>query len=167
MNDARPLPNPSAPSSDSHGPAPSARSAAQPAAHPAAHPAADPAAHPAAASRRLNCPLIAGLAALALLWPLAELTGVPRGFGRAAVILSIIAMCWIGVVGFGRFPRPVLTLTLTGLGAGLLAHALSYAFGGGAPIWALPLSLALQAGWGALAGLAAWGIQALLDGAGR
>ncbi len=119
------------------------------------------------ASRRLSWPLIAGLASLALLWPLAELTGVPRGFGRAAVILSIIAVCWIGVVGFGQFPRPVLTLTLAGLGAGLLAHALSYAFGDGAPVWALPVSLALQAGWGALAGLAAWGIQALLGGDGR
>lgn len=118
-------------------------------------------------AHRLNWALIAGLASLALLWPLAELTGVPRGFGRAAAILTIIAVCWIGVVGFGRFPRPVLTLTLTGLGSGLLAHVLSYAFGGGAPIWALPVSLALQAGWGALAGLAAWGVQALLGGARR
>lgn len=115
------------------------------------------------AQKRLNWPLIAGLSALALLWPLAELTGVPRGFGRAAVILTIIAVSWVGVVGFGRFPRPVLTLTLTGLGAGLLSHALAYVFGGGAPVWALPISLAMQAGWGALAGLAAWGVQAAID----
>lgn len=113
---------------------------------------------------RLNWPLIAGLSSLSLLWPLAELTGVPAGFGRAAAILSIIAVCWIGVVGFGRFPRPVLTLALTGLGAALLTHVLSYVFGGGAPLWALPISLALQTGWGALAGLIAWGIQALLGG---
>lgn len=126
-----------------------------------------PASPGGAIPRRLSWPLIAGLSALALLWPLAEITGMPRGFARAAVILSIIAACWIGVVGLGRFPRPVLTLTLTGLGAGLLSHALSYAFGGGAPLWALPISLALQAGWGALAGLVAWGIQTLLGGARR
>lgn len=118
---------------------------------------------------RLDWVLIAGLSALALLWPLAELTGMPRGFARAAVILTIIAVCWIGVVGFGRFPRPVLTLALAGIGSALISHALSYLLGDGraAPIWALPFSLALQAGWGALAGLAAWGIQALRGGARR
>ncbi|WP_233615157.1 hypothetical protein [Leucobacter chromiisoli] len=123
---------------------------------------------PLRAGGRLSWPLIAGLSALALLWPLAELTGMPAGFGRAAVILSVTTVCWVGIVGFGRFPRPVLTLTLVGLGSGILSHALALAFGGGpAPIWAVPVSLGLQAGWGALAGLLAWAIQAGLAGRGR
>ncbi|UOQ57633.1 hypothetical protein MUN78_01970 [Leucobacter allii] len=113
-------------------------------------------------ARRPNWLLICGLSALALLWPLAELTGMPAGAPRAATILGITAVCWIGVVGLGRFPRPVLTLALTGLGAGVLAHALAAVFGGGGTgpaLWALPFSLALQAGWGAVAGLLAWAVQ--------
>lgn len=120
---------------------------------------------PTTPKRRLNFALVAGLSALALLWPLAEVTGLPVGPARALIVIPIIAICWIGVVGFGGFPRPVLTLTLAGLGSALIAHALSYVFGEAgvspAPLWALPLSLAIQMGWGALAGLLAWGIQAL------
>lgn len=113
--------------------------------------------------RRLNWPLIAGLSALALLWPLAELTGMPSGLGRAAAIIAVTAACWIGVVGFGGFPRPVLTLTLVGVGSGILTHALALAFdsGSGPVLWAIPLSIAMETGWGALAGLVAWGIQSM------
>lgn len=112
---------------------------------------------------RLNWALIAGLAAFALLWPLAELTGMPSGLLRVAVIFTVTAVCWIGVVGFGRFARPVLTLTLVGVGAGVLSQALGLAIGGdsGPVLWAVPIAVAMQAGWGALAGLLAWAIQSM------
>lgn len=126
---------------------------------PTSAPITDPSRPARSHPRGPNWLLIAGLSALALLWPLAELTGVPSGAPRAAVILPITAICWIGIVGFGRFPHPVLTLALTGLGAGVLTHALALAFGGGPVLWAVPISLAMQAGWGAIAGLLAWAVQ--------
>lgn len=116
--------------------------------------------------------VVAGLAALCLLWPLTGLTGLlGTGAPRALVILGLTAAVWIGVVGLGRVPRPVLTLTLTGLAYGLLAHAVALLFpvltgfggpgGAGAPAWTLVLALAMDAGWGALAGLVAAGVQRL------
>lgn len=111
----------------------------------------------------LNWALIAGLSAFALLWPLAELTGMPSGLLRVAVIFTVTTVCWVGVVGFGRFARPVLTLTLVGVGAGVLSQALGLALGGdsGPALWVVPIAVAMQAGWGALAGLLAWAIQSL------
>lgn len=116
--------------------------------------------------------VVAGLAALFLLWPLTGLTGLTgllgTGAPRALLIIGLTAVVWIGVVGLGRVPRPVLTLTLTGLAYGLLAHAAGLLFpvlagfggpGTGAPAWTLLFALAMDAGWGALAGLVAAGVQ--------
>lgn len=115
--------------------------------------------------------LVGGLATLALLWPLAGLTGVlGTGAPRALTIIGITAVVWIGVVGLGRVPRPVLTLTLTGVAYGLVAHAVGLLVPvlggvggpGGGPLWTIVPALLFDAMWGALAGLAAAGVQRLL-----
>jgi len=117
--------------------------------------------------------VVAGLSALALLWPLTGLTGVlGTGAPRALTIIGITAVVWIGVVGLGRVPRPVLTLTLTGVAYGLVAVALGQlvpvlgGFGGPGgsdvePAWTIVPALLIDAFWGALAGLAAAGVQRL------
>jgi hypothetical protein len=103
---------------------------------------------------------------MALLWPLTGLTGIGgTGAPRALGIVALTAVVWIGVVGFGRVPRPVLTLTLTGLAFGVVALAVSTLVGGiglggdGAAAWTAIPALAMDAGWGALAGVVALGIQ--------
>jgi hypothetical protein len=131
---------------------------------------------PGPAARPVSVPwtLVGGLSALALLWPLTGLTGaLGTGAPRALVIIGITAAVWIGVVGLGRVPRPVLTLTLTGLAYGLVATAIGTlvpalsGFGpGGGPAWTLIPALAFDTMWGALAGVAAAGVQRL-RGAGR
>lgn len=115
---------------------------------------------------RIQWPLIGGLASLALLWPLTALTGVGSGAPRALAIVGITAAVWIGVVGFGRVARPVLTLTLTGLAFGLLALLLSLVFAGvdgaggpGGAAWTALPALAMDTFWGFLAGLIALGLQ--------
>lgn len=113
---------------------------------------------------------------MALLWPLTGLTGVlGTGAPRALVIVAVTAVVWIAVVGVGRVPRPVLTLTLTGVAYGLVAHAVGLlvpVLGGlGGPVdgafaWTIVPALLSNAFWGALAGLAAAGVQRL-RGSGR
>jgi hypothetical protein len=122
--------------------------------------------------------VVAGLSALALLWPLTGLTGVlGTGAPRAFAVIGLTAVVWIGVVGLGRVPRPVLTLTLTGVAYGLVAVALGQlipalgGFGGPGgsgvePAWTILPALLNDALWGALAGLAAAGVQRL-RGVGR
>ncbi|GAB4085235.1 hypothetical protein GCM10028784_18650 [Myceligenerans cantabricum] len=117
---------------------------------------------------RIPWVLVAGLASLALLWPLTALTGLGSGAPRALAIVGTTAAVWIGVAGFGRVARPVLTLTLTGVAFGVLTLLLSLVFasvdgaavgfGGGAAWTALP-ALAMDAFWGCVAGLIALGVQ--------
>ncbi|MFE7404661.1 hypothetical protein [Isoptericola sp. NPDC057559] len=132
---------------------------------PSPRPRPQPAAPPETPGRAgISWPLVAGLASLALLWPLTGLTGVGgTGAPRALGIVALTAVVWIGVVGFGRVPRPVATLTLTGLASGVVTLLVSTLFGGtggtaGAAWTALP-ALAMDVGWGAVAGVAALGIQ--------
>lgn len=112
--------------------------------------------------------LIIGLASLALLWPLTALWEFGQGAPRALALLGLTAAVWIGVVGVGRIPRPVLTLTLTGVLHGLLGLLLGGVitgggpFGGPAALWLLLPSLARDAGIGALLGLVALGVQKAL-----
>lgn len=123
-------------------------------------------------NRNINWPVIGGLSALALLWPLAELTGMPAGGPRALVLLAIMGVYWIGVVGVGRFPRPVLTLTLVGLATGILWQVFGLVIGEAlpAPVWAKVIGIGMQGIWGACAGLIALGLQSVLgkgEGEGR
>jgi hypothetical protein len=113
--------------------------------------------------------VVAGLSTMALLWPLTGLTAVlGTGAPRAFVVIGLTAVVWIGVVGLGRVPRPVLTLTLTGVAYGLVAATLGLVpvlagFGvpGGGPAWTIVPALLFDAMWGAIAGLAAAGVQRL------
>lgn len=118
---------------------------------------------------------VAGLGALVLLWPLTSLTGIAGAIGapaRALLVIGLIGAAWIGVVGFGRLPRPVLTLTLTGMAGGgylLLADLLvGTGVSGGAGVVAAPFLLLDLVGGGALAGvlagLVAAGVQKLRGG---
>ena len=127
---------------------------------------------PAPARDGISWPLVAGLASTALLWPLTGLTGIGgTGAPRALGIVALTAVVWIGVVGFGRVPRPVLTLTMTGLAFGVVTLLVSTLFGGvglggeGAAAWTAVPALAMDAGWGALAGVVALGVQKARGGA--
>jgi hypothetical protein len=76
----------------------------------------------------VSWPVVLGLGALALLFPLAELTGVSEAVGEAPtalLLLGLVATVWIGGVGLFRVPRPVLTLTLTGAVSGVVLVVLS------------------------------------------
>lgn len=113
--------------------------------------------------------LILGLASLSLLWPLTTLLGVGNGAPRALTILGITAAVWIGMVGFGRVRRPVLTLTITGLVYGFIALVLAgITPGGGGPfgdttsLWALIPALIMNAGVGALVGLLSLAVQKVI-----
>lgn len=122
-------------------------------------------------ARSLPWLLIVGLSSLSLLWPLTALWPIAgTGAVRAFIILGLTGAIWVSTVGFGRVPRPVLTLTLAGLGYGFLELALGAVIsGGGGPFgtpWALIPALGIDAGVGALAGLAATGIQAALGSRG-
>jgi hypothetical protein len=119
----------------------------------------------------LSWPLIVGLSSLALLWPLTGLWPVlGEGPLRAFVLIGITGAVWIGTVGFARVARPV--LHPDHLRCGIRVHqprprrAACGHRGRSAPAPAMLMafipSLAMGAGVGALAGLAAAGIQALL-----
>jgi len=118
----------------------------------------------------LSWPLIVGLSSLALLWPLTGLWPVlGEGPPRAFILIGITGAVWIGTVGFARVARPVLTLTICGAAHGFINLALGRLLAGTGAISAGPAMLmafipilAMGAVVGALAGLAAAGIQALL-----
>lgn len=113
--------------------------------------------------------LIIGLASLSLLWPLTALWQIGQGPPRAAAILTLTAAVWIGVVGVGRIPRPVLTLALTGLLHGVVGLLVGWLLPDGSgsaagttSLWLMLPSLATSAGIGALLGLVALAVQSVL-----
>lgn len=116
-------------------------------------------------------PVIFGLGALVLAWPLTSLTGVADAIGPAARAIGVIALigaAWIGVVGFSRLSRPVLTLTLTGLAGALYLTAAevvaSAAASGALSLFSLLALVDLAVGGalgGVFAGLVAAGVQRL------
>ncbi|WP_448620543.1 hypothetical protein [Geodermatophilus sp. URMC 65] len=84
------------------------------------------------ASEPVSWPVVLGLGALALLFPVAELTGASDALGAvptALLVLGLVAAVWIGGVGLLRVPRPVLTLTLAGAVSGVVLVVLSVALG--------------------------------------
>lgn len=137
------------------------------------HPQSSPRPQPGSNPPAVPWAVVAGLSALALLWPLTGLTGVlGTGAPRAFAIIGITAAVWIGVVGLGRVPRPVLTLTLTGLAYGIVGVALGqlvpvlagYGGPGGSgvePAWTIIPALLVDTFVGAVAGLVAAGVQRL------
>lgn len=124
---------------------------------------------PSRPPRPLPWLLILGLASLTLLWPLTARWELGQGLSRALLLLGLTAAVWIGVVGGFRIPRPVLTLTLTGLLHGFLALVLGGVLSGGsgpfgdpAALWILLPSLVSSTAVGALLGLVALGVQKAL-----
>ncbi|MDA4894583.1 hypothetical protein PFZ55_47755 [Streptomyces sp. MS2A] len=115
------------------------------------------------APRRPGLPwlLILGLSSLALLWPLTGLLGIGDGGPRALSIMGLIAVVWIGVVGFARVRRPVLTLVLVGIGYGVILTFVGLITRGynGPDVWGTPILLAVDALIGLIAGLLALAIQ--------
>lgn len=110
---------------------------------------------------RISWLIVLGLAALFLLWPLTNLLGFDSGPVRALSVIGVTAVVWIGVVGLGGVPRPVLTLTLSGIAYGALGIVLALFFNGPGQWWTLVPALAMSALWGCLAGLLAAGVQHL------
>lgn len=72
----------------------------------------------------LHWPLIVGMGALALVWPLVNLTGLTGGLSRILLTL-LISGAWLAIVVFFRVREPLLTLVFTGLAHGIFAIILS------------------------------------------
>jgi drug/metabolite transporter (DMT)-like permease len=116
----------------------------------------------------VSWPVVMGLGGLVLLFPLAELSGVVDALGRAPTVLflsGLVVGVWIVAVGFGRVPRPVLTVSLAGAVAGVILVVLSVALGMrphvDAPVAVLGgvVEIARATALGALAGLLAAAVQ--------
>jgi len=121
----------------------------------------------------VSWPLVLGLGAIALLRPLARIAGVDDAIGTpsAALLLTLlITGAWLAIVGLGRVPRPVLTLTLAGLAYGFYVIPLSAILSVGltgtlqgpvdVPFAIIPI-LVTNALWGAVAGTLALAVQNL------
>jgi hypothetical protein len=116
--------------------------------------------------------LALGLGSLALLWPLAELIGLSDAIGRlttALVLFAVVAIVWIGTVGFCRVPRPVLTLTLAGAvyGGFLVAFAAAFGthrdFGGVLAVGVALFEIGRSALLGSIAGVLARAVQKVVS----
>ena len=119
----------------------------------------------------VSWPLVLGLGAIALVRPLARITGADESLGAPAgslLLTLLVTAVWVAIVGLGRVPRPVLTLTLAGLVYGLavvpLSAVASTALTGtlqgpiAVPFAIVPI-LATNAVWGAVAGLLAVAVR--------
>jgi hypothetical protein len=82
---------------------------------------------------RLHWPLIIGMAALALVWPFFNVTGIMDVLGRPlGPILTtlLISAAWLTIVVLGRVRHPLLTLLITGLAYGAFSFVLGAVLGG-------------------------------------
>ena len=76
---------------------------------------------------QLHWPLIIGMGAFAMLHPLLNITGITDLLGRPFAPLMtnvLISAAWLALVVLLRVRQPVLTLTCTGVVAGIFAFAL-------------------------------------------
>ncbi|HWS50687.1 MAG TPA: hypothetical protein VN241_06725 [Microbacterium sp.] len=117
---------------------------------------------------RINWGAVVGFGMLGLLWPLLRLLRVDGAIGGMATALLAflaVAMVWMLGAGFGRVPRPVATLTLSGVLFGILLSLTTFALGEwpdhgiGATLLAGAFEVGRSAGFGALTGFAADAIQ--------
>lgn len=87
----------------------------------------------------------------------------------ALVLFGLVAIVWIGTVGFCRVPRPVLTLTVAGAVYGCILVVLFVAFGarpdlGGVVAVGVALfEIVRSALLGSIAGLLARAVQKLVN----
>lgn len=128
---------------------------------------------PASTRPAVNWLLVMGLGALPLVQGLARHLGLSALMGAstaAAVLAVLVTVAWVAVVGWGRIPRPVVTLTLAGLTAGsytiVLSTVLSTLITGtlqgplAFPVAIVPVLL-VPTVWGLVAGLIALALQHL------
>lgn len=117
---------------------------------------------------RISWGAVVGFGTLGLLWPLLRLVGLEAvigGFGTAMVAFVSVALVWMLGAGFGRVPRPVATLTLSGALFGILVGLTTMAlgewpdYGIGATLVAGAIEVGRSAVLGALTGFAAEAIQ--------
>ena len=86
----------------------------------------------------------------------------------ALVLFGLVAIAWIGTVGFCRVPRPVLTLTVAGAVYGGILVVLSVAFGtrpdlgGVLAVGVAFLEIVRSALLGSMAGLIARALQKVM-----
>lgn len=118
--------------------------------------------------QELSWPVVLGLGSLALLLPLADLTGLRAALGSAPsalLLFGVVIATWIGVVAIGRVPRPVLTLTLAGSVFGVVLVVLSVnlralpVVDGRLLVIGAAIEIARSTGLGALTGLIAAALQ--------
>lgn len=109
-----------------------------------------------------------GFGTLGLFWPvlrLVRLEALIGDLGTALVALVGTLLVWMLGAGFGDVPRPVLTLTLSGVLSGALLIATTVLvgewpdYGVGLNVTAGAIEISRAAGLGALAGVIAGAIQ--------
>ncbi|MFC4003304.1 hypothetical protein ACFS2C_16025 [Prauserella oleivorans] len=128
---------------------------------------------PESLRHRLDWRLVVALTVVALLRPIASITGVSDALGKPAtpIILTVaISVVWILVAGLGRARDPLLTLVATGLVYALASLVLSAVLSPmmhgelqgplANPAAIVPL-FAVNAAWGAACGLCALGLRRL------
>jgi tetrahydromethanopterin S-methyltransferase subunit B len=123
--------------------------------------------------KQLHWPLIIGLGALALIWPVMNVTRLMDNLGRpfGPILMTVlISLAWLVIVVLVRVHEPVLTLVFTGITYGVFAILLSAIL---SPILtgqlmgpitnpvAIVAVLITNAIWGALVGLCALALQAV------
>lgn len=125
---------------------------------------------PTPSSGSVSWPLVILLGVVALARPLARITDAADSQVGVLLLTLVVTAVWVLVVGLGRTSRPVLTLTLAGVAyvvmtlplSAVLSTVLDGSFSGplANPVAIVPL-LAVNAAWGALAGVLALGVQRL------
>ncbi|WP_347976827.1 hypothetical protein [Microbacterium sp. ProA8] len=117
---------------------------------------------------RINWAAVVGFGMLGLLWPLLRLVGLDSivgGFGTALIAFLGTFAVWVLGAGFGDVPRPVITLTISGLLFGVLLTVSTLVMDEwpdyrlGLTVLAAVIELGRAAGFGALSGLTASAIQ--------
>lgn len=117
---------------------------------------------------RLSWPAVMGFGVLGLLWPLLRLIGLETivgGVATAMIAFLATFVVWVLGAGFGRVPRPVLTLTLSGILFAILLGITTIVIGNwpdhglGLNLLAGTVEVGRSAGFGALSGLVAESIQ--------
>lgn len=117
---------------------------------------------------RLSWPAVTGFGILGLLWPLLRLIGLESIIGGIeTTMIAFLAtfVVWVLGAGFGHVPRPVLTLTLSGVLFAFLLGATTILVGDwpdhgiGLNLLAGTIEVGRSAGFGALSGLVAESIQ--------
>lgn len=133
-------------------------------------PSSPPSRLPPPVRPRVSWGAATGFGILGLLWPILRLVGLESLIGASAtavVALAITSVIWVLGAGLGHVPRPVLTLTLSGVISGLLLVAATVLLGEwpdagpGPSLLAGTVEVGRSAGFGTLCGLVAKSIQKL------